>query len=140
MGLGTDVRRCSPLRVRVSPAAVADAHAGLWLEPGCASAEDSGGPAVRSVGGAPRELDCRGARTWSAGSFELLRSDDLGGRWHARPVSWHGQPCDSGSLVSAPPINAWLSCNTGAIGGSGNSDKILLGTTHGGKTAHGVSA
>jgi photosystem II stability/assembly factor-like uncharacterized protein len=76
----------------------------------------------------------------SAGSFELLRSDDLGGRWHARPVSWHGQPCDSGSLVSAPPITAWLLCNTGAIGGSGNSDKILLGTTDGGKTWRTVSS
>jgi photosystem II stability/assembly factor-like uncharacterized protein len=74
------------------------------------------------------------------GSFELLHSDDLGSRWQARPVSWHGQPCDNGSLASAPPVTAWLLCNTGAIGGSGDSDKILLGTTDGGQTWRTVSS
>ena len=74
------------------------------------------------------------------GSFELLRSDDLGTRWKARPVSWHGQPCDGASLVSAPPVTAWLLCNTGAVGGSSGSDKILLGTTDGGQTWRVVSS
>lgn len=74
------------------------------------------------------------------GSFQLLRSDDNGRRWQARPVSWHGQPCDSGSLVSAPPVTAWLLCNTGAVGGSGSSDKILLRTTDGGQTWRTVSS
>jgi photosystem II stability/assembly factor-like uncharacterized protein len=69
-----------------------------------------------------------------------LRSDDLGSRWQARPVSWRGQPCDSGSLVSAPPVTAWLLCNIGAVGGSGSSDKVLLGTTDGGQTWRTVSS
>jgi photosystem II stability/assembly factor-like uncharacterized protein len=75
-----------------------------------------------------------------AGSFALLRSADLGSRWQARPVSWHGRPCDSGSLASAPPLTAWLLCNTGPVGGSGSSDKILLGTTDGGQTWRTVSS
>jgi photosystem II stability/assembly factor-like uncharacterized protein len=73
------------------------------------------------------------------GSFELLRSDDLGSRRQGQPVSWHGQPCDSGSLASAPPVTAWLLCDTAAVGDSGSSDKILLGTTDGGQTWHTVS-
>jgi photosystem II stability/assembly factor-like uncharacterized protein len=74
------------------------------------------------------------------GSFQLLRSDDLGTRWEARPVSWHGQPCDGGSLVSASAVTTWLLCNTGAVGGSGSSDKILLRTTDGGQTWRTVSS
>jgi photosystem II stability/assembly factor-like uncharacterized protein len=67
------------------------------------------------------------------GSFQLLRSNDRGSRWQARPVSGHGRPCDYGTaLVSDPPVTAWLLCNNG--GALGSSDKSLLHTTDAGQT------
>lgn len=72
-------------------------------------------------------------------SFKLLRGDETGRRWQARPVSGHGRPCDDGTdLVSDPPASAWLLCNTG--GSAGSSDKSLLRTTDGGQTWRLVSS
>jgi photosystem II stability/assembly factor-like uncharacterized protein len=76
----------------------------------------------------------------STGSFEMSHRGDVGSRWDARPVSWRRQPCDGGSLVSAPRVAAWLLCNTGAVGGDGNCEKIMLRTTDGGCTWRPVSS